>query len=62
MIALQLPLIAGELPFDPRELAGLAAPTRGRLYDELALDLSQRQAAEEAVRAVLRGDYREARR
>jgi hypothetical protein len=50
------------LPVDPREVAKLLAPERGALYRDLNLDPLQVAAAEEAVRAVLRGSYGRASR
>lgn len=58
--AVQLPL-SGALPLNPVELANLLAYERGRLYRELGLDVTQRQAAEEAVRRVRRHKYAEGR-
>ena len=57
--AVQIPLATGglALPFDPRELARLIAPERGKLYAELGLDVLQRAAAEDAVRRVIAGQY-----
>jgi hypothetical protein len=43
---------------DPHELAKLSIFERRRLYDAIALDLIQRQVAEEAVRLVLADQYR----
>ncbi len=59
MSGVQLPLQTGSstLPFDPHQLATLPTPERGRLYGELGLDFPQRQAAEDAVRLVLRRRY-----
>ena len=56
----QLPLVTtgAELPIDPVTAAGLSILERRQLYDHLDLDRLQRQAVEEAVRRVLRGDYR----
>ena len=50
------------LPIDPEAAAKLTAPARRRLYDALHLDLLQRQAAEEAVRLVIRRQYGKGRR
>lgn len=59
-MSVQLPLSLGDaqLPLDPAELAQLSAPERGLLYRQLGLCVLQRAAAEEAVRAVLAGQYR----
>ncbi len=54
--------IAAELPIDPEAAAKLTTPERGRLYDQLALDLLQRQAAEEAIRLVIAKRYGRGRR
>jgi hypothetical protein len=51
----QLPLEG--LPLDPVEVSGLQAPDRGRLYQQIGLDFEQIQAIEDAVRAVLAGQY-----
>jgi hypothetical protein len=48
------------LPLDPVELAKLTSPERGRIYDQLGLHALERAAAEEAVRAVIAGNYRRA--
>jgi hypothetical protein len=45
---------------DPHELAGIPILERAALYDTLGLDRLQRQAVEEALRAVLAGQYRRA--
>ena len=61
MSGVQLPLETqhlGALPLDPHELAALNAPARGRLYDDLDLDLLQRHAAEDAVRLVFARECR----
>jgi hypothetical protein len=49
--------IAAELPIDPAAAAEIPILEHRRLYDELALDPLQRQAVEDAVRAVLAGQY-----
>jgi hypothetical protein len=54
----QLPL--NGLPLNPHELAKLPILARGKLYAELALHPTEREAAEEAVRAVQRRMYRRA--
>jgi hypothetical protein len=57
----QLPLeVGGSLPLDPVELAAVPILDRRRLYDDLGLDLLQRQAAEAAVRLVVAKQYRRA--
>ena len=56
MSAVQLSFEADGL--DPHELAKLSITARALIYAELGLDLLQRQAAEEAVRAVIAGRYR----
>jgi hypothetical protein len=58
--AVQLRL--GGLPLDPRELARLSILERAALYTQLDLDAQQREAAEEAVRRLRRGDYLRASR
>jgi hypothetical protein len=45
------------LPLDPRELAQLPILERAGLYGELDLDVWQREAAEEAARRVVAGNY-----
>ena len=46
------------LPLDPIEVSKLLTHERGALYRQLDLDAIQIAAAEEAVRAVIAGDYR----
>jgi hypothetical protein len=48
---------AAELPFDPVDLSRLSILERAELYAALDLHPIQREAAEAAVRAVLRGEY-----
>ena len=47
------------LPLDPHELLGLDPAERGLLYNEVDLDFQQRACAEEALRTIARGEYRE---
>jgi hypothetical protein len=47
-----------QLPLDPVQWAQLDSPERGRRYRELGLDQFQIAAAEDAVRQVLRREYR----
>jgi hypothetical protein len=49
--------IAAELPIDPVAAAEIPILERRRLYDELGLDVLQRQAVEEAVRLVVAKKY-----
>ena len=53
--AVQLSFEAAGL--DPHELAKLDTIDRGRLYDDLDLCPLQREAAEDAVRLIKRGEY-----
>ena len=55
MMAVQSPLDG--LPLDPHELARLSIFERTKLYAELRLCSIQRQAAEEATRRVIAGNY-----
>ena len=59
-VAVQLPLAAGNssLPFDPHELSKLLAFERADVYHQSGLDRMQIAAAEQAVHAVLAGEYR----
>ena len=52
---IQIPL--GDLPLNPREVALLTTPERGRLYAELGLHPVQIEAAEAAVRRVIARRY-----
>jgi hypothetical protein len=47
--------IDGSLPFDPVALATIPILEHAKLYDALRLDPSQREAAEQAARAVQAG-------
>ena len=57
LVPLAGPTGRSSLPFDPRELAELTTPERGKLYAEFGLDLCQREVAEDAVRRVIAGSY-----
>ena len=46
-----------ELPLDPVALSQLPILARAKLYSDLQLSPSQREAAEDAVRLVLRRSY-----
>ena len=53
---IQLPLRG--LPIDPGEMARLPIFDRIEVYGALGLDPEQREAVEEAVRRIKRGEYR----
>jgi hypothetical protein len=55
MTAVQLPFDG--LPVDPVELVWLPIDARLRLYAELALDQSQREVVEQAIRLVVAKRY-----
>lgn len=48
---------ASSLPIDPTALAGLEPVERGKLYNGIDLDPSQRQCVEAALRMVEAGSY-----
>jgi hypothetical protein len=54
--------LGAELPIDPVAAAEIPILDRRRLYDQLDLDLAQRQAVEEAVRMVVAKRYHRRRR
>jgi hypothetical protein len=52
--------LAAQRAVDPHHLAELLAHERAALYADLGLDLLQRAAAEDAVRAMISRRYRKA--
>jgi hypothetical protein len=55
-------LTLGGLPLNPHELARVPLDRRIRLYEEIGLDVWQREAAEQAVRLVIAKRYGGGRR